>query len=651
MRVAWLGGAALLLASIAHASTPDRISSWSLMQLDDEAAFQYFATLYAEPQDAVDEALHLFRQLLKAEHGSAIQGASNAVYRKHQTRANAWSRFTDVVISWSKKHQGRYAHDASGVYTGPLRNGIAALLLWLFDTSPTSPTSLRSAHTYYDMPDEPLWPDWDYDISKAQAATYAARDPPVLNGWEQAMWGPFIGPVHDVPSEHVQHILHRVHANRTRTALADLVYGSTGGDLEPAPMPPSELLVAQRKHAVRLLQWVGLVLDAQDAKSLIHASFAHQQGHVASATQMDALWILGEHAMWGTHGAAPNMTLAITCFERLAAMGNATAHARLGYLHSSPLLAYMYDTTTSAPQALVHYTLGAQEGDRHARLALAYRNQYGVGVAQNCLVSLEWYDLVATRTYERFQMGPPGGRTMPYTKVRLSDLARMDAPGLRYPASYVLKNGLVYKLARPAIRILLDTQPRLLYDPDAARELVELYRFYTEDDALTKRLVVARALFFGSFVGNREALGAVPVDPATSAQLAYDIASKRWPTPPTLDDINASAYVNGELRATYRHRDQTATARNAALFAASLLGYQYLRGEGVPQDFVQAKVWWTRAALEQHGPAQYGLGLMYANGYGGLHVNQTHAHLLFNTSVFETMSSWVERGKMEMGTY
>src|SRR2546430_1355100 len=46
------------------------------------------------------------------------------------------------------------------------------------------------------------------------------------------------------------------------------------------------------------------------------------------------------------------------------------------------------------------------------------------------------------------------------------------------------------------------------------------------------------------------------------------------------------------------------------------LGLLYGKGEGVPQDFAQARQWWQKAAAQGDAQAQVNLGLLYAKGEG-----------------------------------
>lgn len=50
--------------------------------------------------------------------------------------------------------------------------------------------------------------------------------------------------------------------------------------------------------------------------------------------------------------------------------------------------------------------------------------------------------------------------------------------------------------------------------------------------------------------------------------------------------------------------------------AAGYLGRMYLRGDGVPQNFERAKVWFERGITQHDAQSQHGLGLMMLHGYG-----------------------------------
>ena len=50
--------------------------------------------------------------------------------------------------------------------------------------------------------------------------------------------------------------------------------------------------------------------------------------------------------------------------------------------------------------------------------------------------------------------------------------------------------------------------------------------------------------------------------------------------------------------------------------AQATLGFVYENGEGVPENLMQAVVWYRIAADQDYAPAQANLGVMYSNGQG-----------------------------------
>lgn len=52
------------------------------------------------------------------------------------------------------------------------------------------------------------------------------------------------------------------------------------------------------------------------------------------------------------------------------------------------------------------------------------------------------------------------------------------------------------------------------------------------------------------------------------------------------------------------------------VWAQFTLGLMYDNGQGVPQDFVEAAKWYSKAAYQHHAEAQFTLGVMHINGEG-----------------------------------
>jgi TPR repeat protein len=75
-----------------------------------------------------------------------------------------------------------------------------------------------------------------------------------------------------------------------------------------------------------------------------------------------------------------------------------------------------------------------------------------------------------------------------------------------------------------------------------------------------------------------------------------------------------AAYQIGEYAAAMQSWRPLAEQGNT--HAQTGLGVMYERGQGVPQNFAQAWVWYSKAADQGDPDAQSNLGTMYANGWG-----------------------------------
>ncbi|SHO79843.1 Similar to S.cerevisiae protein HRD3 (ER membrane protein that plays a central role in ERAD) [Malassezia sympodialis ATCC 42132] len=614
-RVWWLGIVAC--AAVAAHADATHWSSETIFRADPSSLAHYFNTTYPDRQVALNDALELLRSLVSY----ASEFPNTEV--PHIPHTNDLFGYVKLQVgSWARRIGHSYTHDASGAYIGPLRGVLARLI---HASTDTSAKLSRSAHTFYELPPSPLWPDWDFDVAKAQNA-HLENDWPVTNGWEQAMWGPFVGQVHAPLAPRMQAIVQRHRKRLSRTALLNLLQRLVG-TTEAPPVEPEPHLLAKRAHAERLLEWLAFS-EPLDEATMVSDAFAMKSS--GQPAQDDALWILGEHYFWGTHGVTPNATRALDCFERLSLHGNATAHARLGYLYSSAYAADMHQIPPRPDEALVHYAFAAQEKDWHARSVMAHRYRRGLGVPQDCLEAMHTYDQMARETYEMFMAGPPGGRRLPYSKIRLSDIhLSRNLEEFAWWSHRSKVNWMLYSLRFMWIRQMLKYQPRALTDKKALQRLMETYEDYALEDEPHKRYILARSHYFGSIVSDHDVLGAIPYDPEASAQHALALATARWPYPPILDDIQDESHLGPKLRPVYVAQEQDLAHQLAARAAASLLGMQYLRGDGVSQDFVRAKVWFTRAALEEDAQGIVGLGVMYLYGFGGLTPNVTKAETLF----------------------
>ncbi len=79
-------------------------------------------------------------------------------------------------------------------------------------------------------------------------------------------------------------------------------------------------------------------------------------------------------------------------------------------------------------------------------------------------------------------------------------------------------------------------------------------------------------------------------------------------------DEGLSAANSGDFRKAFE--EWLPLAEQGDALAQLILGVMYGNGQGVPQDYKEAVVWFRQAAEQDDAKAQFGLGFMYANGQG-----------------------------------
>lgn len=75
------------------------------------------------------------------------------------------------------------------------------------------------------------------------------------------------------------------------------------------------------------------------------------------------------------------------------------------------------------------------------------------------------------------------------------------------------------------------------------------------------------------------------------------------------------------IQQDYLNKCLSAASKGNAI-AQNTLGFLYLNGQGVAQDYQQAAKWFTDAAINHYAPAQFNLAILYKLGQG---VEQSHA--------------------------
>ncbi|EJD40278.1 HCP-like protein [Auricularia subglabra TFB-10046 SS5] len=259
-----------------------------------------------------------------------------------------------------------------------------------------------------------------------------------------------------------------------------------------------------------------------------------------------------------------------------------------------------YGDATPADQAkaLLYYTFAAHAGDYGAEMSLGFRFWSGIGVKEDCMSALQWYESAADKAMGAFLSGPPGGRSLPLLPTRLSDF---DG-GVHGIGASVASTGL--NINRNVIRA---------YRARAAGEkwsdVVEYYQFNADRGDIEFGLRLGRIFYQGSLYtvgggisGGAEAVGAVPRDFHRARAYFLRIARHVWPR-----DVPASPL-------SHRRDGATDGQKIAAGIASAYLGRMYLRGEGVKQDARVARMWFERGAENANAECANGLGIIWRDG-------------------------------------
>ncbi|KAI9609333.1 hypothetical protein H4Q26_007283 [Puccinia striiformis f. sp. tritici PST-130] len=366
------------------------------------------------------------------------------------------------------------------------------------------------------------------------------------------------------------------------------------------------------------------ILDQKEAEEATHRAIEHLNKSAFEYGNLDAGMTLGNIWLWG--GNPPNVIQrdprkAMEAFEWVATLsGNATAQANLAFLYATGYGGALGQNLTHVgdqSKALLYYTFSALGGDYAAEMSLGYRHWVGIGTPQSCREALPFYKSAAEKSMRTFNAGPPGGRHMPPTKVRLSD---RDG-GVYGPGASVVSSGNNKDKHSPQ-------QPSTL---QAWNDVLEFYQFHAERGDATFMFRLGRIYYYG-FGSAGDSIQDFALTNGRHYLKAFKwfnrIVRAVWPRDPeAATSPNGHAYQNKQgqwqtptVGAYDAAKDPKQTVDETHLVAAGLsagyLGRIYLRGEGVPRNNAKAFLWFSRGATQGDRESQNGLGIMYRDGLG-----------------------------------
>ncbi|KIJ51304.1 hypothetical protein M422DRAFT_223812 [Sphaerobolus stellatus SS14] len=330
--------------------------------------------------------------------------------------------------------------------------------------------------------------------------------------------------------------------------------------------------------------------------------------HAIELGNAEALYTLGRVSLFPPPPLPLNTTRAYYAFKEHSRLtGNATSLAMVGFFHGTGYDEILFQTerisngqNDSIPvdqaRALLYYTFAAQAGDFGAQMSLGYRHWNGIGVNEDCMTALEWYEAAAQQAMREFLSGPPGGRTLPLTHTKLSDLeGGVYGPGASVASTGVHANRHVIRAANARAA------------GETWEDVLDYYQFNADRGEIEFAYRLGKIYYQGSVypspggvASGAEGVGAVPRDYHRARAYFTQIARQLW-----------SAGLQGGKK-----KDISEATTVYAAQSACYLGRMHLRGEGVQQDFNVAKVWFERGAEYGDRECHNGLGIIYRDGLG-----------------------------------
>ncbi|ESK93648.1 ubiquitin-protein ligase sel1 [Moniliophthora roreri MCA 2997] len=321
--------------------------------------------------------------------------------------------------------------------------------------------------------------------------------------------------------------------------------------------------------------------------------------HSAELGNMDALFTIGKISLFPPTSQFPSdPRLAYNSFATHAAMtGNGTSQAYLAFFHST---GYHDIVPIDQGRAQLYYTFAANGGDKGAQMTLGYRYWSGIGTLEECRRAVDWYGQAAEQSMARFLSGPPGGRTLPQTATRLSDLVG----GVYGPGASVASTG--FNANRAAIKAGISRAAGETWE-----DILDYYLFNADRGEVDYAFRLAKVYYQGSIYSSpggvasgSEGVGAIPRDFALARHYFEQIARQVWPRDPS----NPLQHEPGPPV-----KDEGLPYGLAAA-SAGYLGRMYLRAEGVKAEPAIAKMWFERGAVYKERESLNGLGIIYRDG-------------------------------------
>ncbi|KAG0178792.1 ERAD-associated protein [Apophysomyces sp. BC1021] len=282
----------------------------------------------------------------------------------------------------------------------------------------------------------------------------------------------------------------------------------------------------------------------------------------------DAILVLAEMNFFAKYTLPRNYTAAFDYYQQLASTGNATAQQMIGFMYATGIGNVV---ERDQAKALLYHTFAAYGGDTAAEMTLGYRYLLGIGTEKKCEDAVYYYEQVAAKAIDHYLSGPPGGRSPPLSKIRLSD-----------------EDGGVYGYGASVMTDKHHRQGGGSDKPVSMDEILQYLQYLAQTKSDMEAQVKLGQLYYQ---GTRN----IPRD----FQNAFDYFRQ------VSEKIPAR-----KIPETFIKSKQGEWAGQAA----GILGRMYWRGEGVEPNVKEAYHWFEVGSELGNPIALNGLGMMYLEG-------------------------------------
>ncbi|KAH8682220.1 hypothetical protein BX600DRAFT_505831 [Xylariales sp. PMI_506] len=295
----------------------------------------------------------------------------------------------------------------------------------------------------------------------------------------------------------------------------------------------------------------------------------------ADLDNTDAIYLLGQLNFFGNYSHPRNFKAAFDHYHRLASTtGNSSAQYMVGLMYATGLGGAV---ERDQAKALMYHTFAADQGHTRSEMTLGARYHSGIGVPKSCEEASKHYKKVADKAIAWIRSGPPGGMHIVPESYRLAD----EVGGVYGEGASVISSGIhAYRHGSGA-------------DTNAAIDDVIEYL-----DLMAQKGDYKAAYNLGRlhYEGQRE----LDRNVEQARHYFLQVATKYWRS------------KDGRPN----DKDKKTGLEIYAAKSAGYIGRMWLRGEGMKQNFANARKWFERGIEHGDAQSQWGMGVMYLHGYG-----------------------------------